>query len=1105
MKHLFIYILCAFMCCGAYAQSTMTSPPPAGVKMKALKAAEARITGRPGLLQKLQKQQMAAKSVRSDDGKLYAGLRRMGRPMRVAAVKAPAAAPVADDMARITVNVESDWGDGSGYQMLLDADCTILDLQYVDEIFAESEYMLPENAGMFENWLVAGQTASVDIPAGKYDYVVFNPTPSDNTYYIANGESSGDAYEFKGGCEYVFTITVGMSGDNVAITSNSPVSIGVSGITAPVSGEGLTAAEAVTATIFNNGTEAVSSFTATLTVDGGTPVAETVSQEIAPGATLDYTFTATADLSAPGMHTVTVAVDHEDDALAGDNTFTAKVNHVAPIPAPYTCSFDEEADVDEWTTVDGNMDGDTWNIQFTEGYAQIIYNAYMALDDYLVTVNPIALKAGTNKVVIDYNAQSDGYYESFEVLYGKTSNVEDMTVLRTVDDFAMSENGYVLPVNFDIEEDGAYFFAIHATSEADQMGILINSVEISEGAYKGTPDLVIDKVQMPLSSCSLGDGEKVVVVVSNNGTADAKGFTLAYTVNGGQETSRECADVAVPAGGSVEVELAGFDFSGEGKYTVAVEITDVTPADGQNEETVTDNNSAEGTVTHYTPTDVPFTVVFSDPDQRDEWASDESWVYDGDYNFGMYCVGTTPLVSRGVNLEAGKRYRISYNYMAGMYYFFFVVYDSYDIVVGKDGAPLSDWETVASFTDVYTNDAFADNDVTFTVPADGVYSIGFKQDVPQGVFTLASVSVTEVTSYDVTLSSVTGLPSMLPKAQAEGMEIAVPVKNNGAESVSGTVSVTFNGTAVGSAAFTGLAPDATETVSVPVVAQGLEAGSVSVEVEAVIDGQEDSNPADNSVTAGLEITDKVYAYDYVTDDMYNEMYAIGVQDGGAATAGIPFLINAETTLEGVSVGWGVADGQQIGLCVYKWDPTAIYQDGVIEVGDEVYTTTADQGTSTEQVDYLFDEPVTLEPGYYFIGVTYAGYALAVDNVAPGQLYLLDTDYEVPLAIDQSGANLGTPAIRAILDSGELSGIGNVDVSAGTSSLVYDEATKTVTAVSPSGSETSLAVYAASGAMTGGVSSDSGSCVFDASSLAPGVYVAKMTSGDYAETSKFVVK
>lgn len=69
-----------FMCCGAYAQSTMTSPPPAGVKMKALKAAEARITGRPGLLQKLQKQQMAAKSVRSDDGKLYAGLRAWAGP-----------------------------------------------------------------------------------------------------------------------------------------------------------------------------------------------------------------------------------------------------------------------------------------------------------------------------------------------------------------------------------------------------------------------------------------------------------------------------------------------------------------------------------------------------------------------------------------------------------------------------------------------------------------------------------------------------------------------------------------------------------------------------------------------------------------------------------------------------------------------------------------------------------------------------------------------------------------------------------------------------------------------------------------------------------------
>ena len=83
----------------------------------------------------------------------------------------------------------------------------------------------------------------------------------------------------------------------------------------------------------------MSSFTATLTVDGGMPVAETVSQEIAPGATLDYKFTATADLSAPGMHTVTVAVDHEDDALAGDNTFTQHLYRKGEPCRPHTRSI----------------------------------------------------------------------------------------------------------------------------------------------------------------------------------------------------------------------------------------------------------------------------------------------------------------------------------------------------------------------------------------------------------------------------------------------------------------------------------------------------------------------------------------------------------------------------------------------------------------------------------------------------------------------------------------------------------------------------------------------------------------------------------------------
>ena len=131
--------------------------------------------------------------------------------------------------------------------------------------------------------------------------------------------------------------------------------------------------------------------------------------------------------------------------------------------------------------------------------------------------------------------------------------------------------------------------------------------------------------------------------------------------------------------------------------------------------------------------------------------------------------------------------------------------------------------------------------------------------------------------------------------------------------------------------------------------------------------------------------------------------------------------------------------------------------------------------------------------------------MTVDNVVPGQLYLVDTSLGTPLAVDQSMANLGTPAIRAIIGEGGQTGIGTVDAAAGASAITYDEATETLTATSASGSSVSLTVYSASGATAGSESSADGRCVFDASRLAPGVYVAKMTSTDGTQTSKFVVK
>lgn len=1101
MKHLFIYILCAIMYCGAYAQTNVPSTS-SGVKFRTMMAEKAMRSGKFGKDAAVwqQKARTAAPIVNMQGSMLR---NRIGNPIRVAAPKLVNSSPIESDKARITLYVETDWGDDSGYQLILDRDCGMFGQTIVDDIFAAADYKIPENAENLENFLVAGKSGSLDIPAGEYDFYVLNPTPSERTVYIAEGESQGDNYYFKGGYEYVFTVNVVASSDNVELTCDSPVELGVSEITTPKSGVNLGSKEKVTAKIYNKGSESVSSFIAKLTVDDGETISETVNTQIAPDESIDYTFNANADLSASGIHTLTVAVDNDRDGLAGNNSVMKKVMHVAPIPAPYVCEFDEESCADEWDIIDANGDGHTWSISLNDQAAKILYSATNISDDYLVTMCPITLSAGTNKVVVNYNAMGASFYESFEILYGKTDNVKDMTVLKKFEDFCAAEEPYVSSIDFDTPETGDYYFAIHATSKPNQFGLLVYGIEISEGAYSGTPDLAVSKVVLPISSCSLGNAEKAGAVIFNYGTAGVKNFTIKYSLNGAVMGTQKF-DVAVPAGESVEITLDNsIDMSSEGKYTLGIEIIDVIPDDGQNPETVTDNNYAESSAIHYTPTDVPFTVDFSNASQRDDWASDGSWIYDAEYNNAVYCAGSTPLVSRGINLKAGKTYRMSYNYMAGMLYFVSVIYDSYDIILGQDGTPTSGWNIIASYYDIYTNDAFADNEVVFTVPSDGVYSLGFRQDIPQATFMLRTISVTEVEPYDIAVTGISGLPSKLPKSLTESLTVNVAVKNNGAETASGTISLTLDGKEIGSTKFDNISIGDTRTIGVPVIFDNVSVGMKMVEASVSIDGQDDSRPSDNVMSVPFEITENVYAYDYVTEDMYNKYYVIGIDGTSSCTAGIVFHFNNKVDIKGLSIGWGITSDESIILAGYKWDPNAVPDmSGVLPVGENVFSTIEDQGSQTGQIDYLLYKPVTLEPGYYMFTVTYTGYALVVDNVTPGQLYMLVDNDGTMLAFDNTSAGLGTPAIRAIL--GETVGINIAETDTDTPAIVYDAASKDIV-VSSSSAIKNIAVYSTSGSMIGGMTVDANTCRYDASRLSSGVYVVKLSTADGIVTGKIAVK
>ncbi len=1006
--------------------------------------------------------------------------------------------------ARITLVVQKDWGDGTGYQILLDADATIYqdyienDPAQDDAVYNEVEYKLPTYATSYGGYLIAGERGSIDIPDGTYDYVVLNPSFT-GIYIVKNGDVAGDDVHFEAGNEYVFTIDNDGESDNCVMSMSSGIDLAVTAITSPTNGY-LTEAETVTATISNRGIREVQEFTVSYQIDGGTPVIETVKQAIAPGAEMSYSFEAKGDFSEGKIYEVKVQVECEGDVTADNNEMTVSVNHIHPLSLPYYCGFDEDSDVGEWTIIDANGDGTTWYIDTSWGQAICEYSwDYYDTDDYLVTASPITLGEGTNHVTVTYNGYDYGYYESFEILYGSTSEVGEMAVLKSVGDFEYAEENYVVSVDFDVEQAGDYFFAIHGTSKADQYGLVIEDILIDAGSHMGTPDMIANRVDLPLSNCSLGSEESASVLVSNMGTADVTAFDIECFVDGvsvGTQTVNE----VVGTRDSLSVGIdAPIDLSAPGVHTVKVAISNVVQEDGNNPEEAVDNNTVESTVTHFTPTDVPFNVDFSDAEQRGEWAGANSWLYSDSYK-SMYCIWTEPLLSRGVNLEAGKTYRLSYTYMAGMWVdYFTTIKEDYDVLCGIDGEDPLQWEPLVSYKEVYTEEAFTNEKIIFTVPEDGIYQFGFYQSNPYGTMSVGSVSISEMFDYDVRVGDVKGMPSMLPVSQQGKFNLSAVVHNEGSEAVAGNVTVTIGGVVVGQSEFAEIESNgyAEVQLEIDLALAKLQTGSTNVEVKAVVDGHDDGNMADNAVNTTLVVNDDTLAYDYTTDEKYSGEYAIGV-GAGSATAAIAMHISASARLEAFSLGWGAELDQELAFYVYEWDSATKV------VGDLVYQGTASKGTGMGQMEYAVDKEIVMQPGDYLAAVTFAGYSLVCDFVMPGQLYMLATDQTGRVvALDQSQQGLGTPAIRLILGEA-VSSIGENEM-AGTTLRIYPNPASDMLVIKSSGEIGNVAVFSISGAEVCNEQVSGNEFRLDVSGYASGVYVVKVATTTGIEVRRFIVK
>ena len=160
------------------------------------------------------------------------------------------------DLATIILRTDDVWGDGSGYQMLIDADATAYGSVIPEigaltssgdadpSVYAEFEYKIPENADGALNTsnIILDSQASIQIPAGTYDFCITNPTPGDRIW-IAAGERYDD-YVFEAGKIYEFYVYDGGDGDAIDLTITTGAydwdeAITIDDATSPLTIEGL--------------------------------------------------------------------------------------------------------------------------------------------------------------------------------------------------------------------------------------------------------------------------------------------------------------------------------------------------------------------------------------------------------------------------------------------------------------------------------------------------------------------------------------------------------------------------------------------------------------------------------------------------------------------------------------------------------------------------------------------------------------------------------------------------------------------------------------------------------------------------------------------------
>ncbi|MCM1451757.1 MAG: choice-of-anchor J domain-containing protein [Clostridium sp.] len=150
-------------------------------------------------------------------------------------------------------------------------------------------------------------------------------------------------------------------------------------------------------------------------------------------------------------------------------------------------TFDDEASLSQFTIIDANNDGKTWEYNYQHS-ARITYNGSLDMDDWLISP-AITLEAGAvYKFSID--AKNSMGTEAFEAFAGNAPAAEAMTI-SVIEKTDVKKSSFVTyEGEFSVPSDGNWHIGVHGCSKADQLYLYVDNMKLTRGVSANSPEAV---------------------------------------------------------------------------------------------------------------------------------------------------------------------------------------------------------------------------------------------------------------------------------------------------------------------------------------------------------------------------------------------------------------------------------------------------------------------------------------------------------------------------------------------------------------------------------------------------------------------------------------